>query len=364
VANANKFCHVNSLVNKSIDFFLFEKYEYKKGCQYKQLFKKGSKMSDGQAVIVVPGDEPRQIAGSAHLEKLKSYGQVTLFDTRPQSTEEKVERVKDAQVIMNTRGSVQWGEAEFSQLPNLKMLTTCSIGTDMIDLNAARKHGVIVCNQPGRTAPVVAEHMFGLMFAISKRAAYFTAQMKAGNWPRRDNVMLQGKTLGIVGTGNIGAEMARLGRAIGMDVIAWTFNPSAKRAKELGVRFVELDDLLKTADVVSLHVALTDDTRGLIGQRAFETMKPGALFLNGARGAVVDTSALVHALNSGHLGGAGIDVFEQEPPPADLELLKCEQVVLTPHCADMTPEGVDLLNSGAVENVIAFLENRTQNTVT
>ena len=321
-------------------------------------------MPDGKAVIVVPGDEPIQIAGSRHLEKLKPYGQVTLFDTRPQSPEEQVERVKDAEVIMNTRGSVKWGEAEFCQLPNLKMVTTCSIGTDMIDLVAARNHGVIVCNQPGRTAPVVAEHMFGLMFAISKRAAYFTAQMKAGNWPRKDNMMLQGKTLGIVGTGNIGAEMARLAKALGMKVIAWTFHPSAERAEALGVRFVELDELLQTADVVSVHVALTEDTTGLIGERAFNKMRPGTLFLNGARGAVVDTTALVAALNSGHLGGAAVDVFEQEPPPADLALLKCEQVVLTPHCADMTPEGVDLLNSGAVENAIAFFENRIQNTVT
>lgn len=321
-------------------------------------------MPTGKVNIVVPGDDPPQIAGSPHLEKLEPYGTLTLYDTRPESKEEQVERVKDAEIIMNTRGSVKWGEAEFSQLPNLKMITTCSIGTDMIDLESAKKHGVTICNQPGRTAPVVAEHMFGLMFAISKRAAYFTREMSAGKWPRIDNVMLQGKTLGIVGTGNIGAEMARLARAIGMDVIAWTFNPSPERAKQMGVRFVELEELLQTADVVSLHVALTDDTRGMIGEKEFGLMKPGALFLNGARGAVIDTPALVGALNSGHLGGAGIDVFEQEPPPADLDLLQCDQVVLTPHCADMTPEGVDLLNSGAVENVIAFLEDRTQNTVT
>jgi len=321
-------------------------------------------MPTGKVNIVVPGDDPPQIAGSPHLEKLEPYGTLTLYDTRPESKEEQVERVKDAEIIMNTRGSVKWGEAEFSQMPNLKMITTCSIGTDMIDLESAKKHGVTICNQPGRTAPVVAEHMFGLMFAISKRAAYFTREMRAGKWPRIDNVMLQGKTLGIVGTGNIGAEMARLARAIGMEVIAWTFNPSPERAKQMGVRFVELEELLQTADVVSLHVALTDDTRGMIGEKEFQLMKPGALFLNGARGAVIDTPALVGALNSGHLGGAGIDVFEQEPPPADLDLLQCDQVVLTPHCADMTPEGVDLLNSGAVENVIAFLEDRTQNIVT
>ncbi|MDE2954587.1 MAG: glycerate dehydrogenase, partial [Gemmatimonadota bacterium] len=156
----------------------------------------------------------------------------------------------------------------------------------------------------------------------------------------------------------------RLAQAIGMEVIAWTFHPSPERAEKLGVRFVELDTLLETSDVVSLHVALTDDTRGIIGEAELEKMKTGALLLNGARGAIVDTDALVYALNSGHIGGAGIDVYEEEPTPPDYPLFACEQVVLTPHCADMTPEGVDLLNSGAVENVIAFLEGRTRNAVT
>ena len=314
--------------------------------------------------IVVPGDEPVQIAASPHLERLAGYGDVTLYDTRPASLEEKIERVKDADVIMNTRGAVAWGEQEFSQLPKLKMITTCSIGTDMFDLEAAKKHGIVICNQPGRTAPVVAEHMFGLMFAVAKRAAYLTVEMKKGYWPRRDNVMLQGKTLGIIGMGNIGAEMARLARLIGMEVIAWTFHPSSERAEKLGVRFVELNVLLETSDVISLHVALTDDTRGMIGEAEFEKMKAGAILLNGARGAIVDTDALVNALNSGHVGGAGIDVYEEEPTPSDHPLFACEQVVLTPHCADMTPEGVDLLNSGAVGNVIAFLEGQTQNAVT
>ena len=313
--------------------------------------------------IVVPGDAPVQIAGSPHLERLRPYGDVVLYDTRPASVAEKIARVQDAEVIMNTRGAVTWGEAEFSRLPKLKMITTCSIGTDMFDLDAAKARGIAICNQPGRTAPVVAEHIFGLMFAVAKRAAYFTAAMKNGNWPRLDNAMLQGKTLGIIGTGNTGAEMARLARAIGMEVIAWTFHPSVERGEQLGVRFVEWDALLETADVISLHVALTEDTEGLIGKAELAKMKKGVLLLNGARGAIVDTDALADALNRGQVGGAGIDVFEEEPTPSDHPLFACDQVVLTPHCADMTPEGVDLLNSGAVENVIAFLEGRTQNAV-
>jgi len=314
--------------------------------------------------IVIPGDHPVQIAGSPHLARLDSYGEVVLYSDRPETLEEKVCRAKGADILMNTRGAVTWGVEEFHKLPSLKMITSCSIGTDMFDLEAANARGIVICNQPGRTAPVVAEHLFGLMFATAKRAAFLTAEMKVGRWPRMDNVMLQGKVLGIVGTGNIGAEMARLGNAIGMEVIAWTYHPSEARARDLGVRYVGLDALLQTADVVSLHVKLTEDSRGWIGARELELMKQGAIIINGARAGVMDTAALVEALQSGHLGGAGIDVYDEEPVAPDHPLLFCEQVVLTPHCADMTPEGVDLLNSGAVENVIAFLEDRPQNVVT
>lgn len=316
---------------------------------------------EGRVKIVVPGDDPVQIQGSPELAKLEPYGDLTIYKDRPASSDEKVKRAEGATVIMNTRGSVKWREEELRQLPDLKIISLCSIGTDMIDLKAARELGIDVCNLPGRTAPVVAEHIFGMMFGLAKRTAFLTEQMRAGKWPRMNNVMLQGKTLGIIGTGNIGAEMARLARAVGMNVVAWTFNPSQERAEKLGVKYVELDELLKISDVVSLHVAASDKTQGLVGKRELALMKPGALLVNGARGAVVDTLALVEALNSGHLGGAAVDVFEQEPPPADHPLFACEQVILTPHCADMTVEGVELLNVGVVENVIAHLEGRPQN---
>ena len=312
--------------------------------------------------ILVPGDNPTQIGGSPHLERLAPYGDLELYADTPESGEEKIARAQGAQVIINTRGVVNWRE-EMRQLPNLKMIATCSIGTDMIDLEIARDLGIVVSNQPGRTAPVVAEHMFGLMFALSKRAYFQTAELKAGRWTRMMNTMLQGKVLGVVGTGAIGVEMARLARAIGMEVIAWTFNPSPERAAEYGVRFVELDELLQQSDVVSLHVKLTEDSRHLIGARELGLMKEGALLLNGARGDVLDIDALRASLLGGHIGGAGLDVFPEEPLPADHPILECDQVVLTPHAADQTLEGVDLLNEGAVNNVIAFLEGRPQNNV-
>lgn len=317
----------------------------------------------GNLKIVVPGDAPPQIQGSPHLDRLKPYGDVRLYLNRPESDAEKIRRAEDADILINSRGMVKWNAQVLQRLPKLKLISLCSIGTDMIALDEAKKRGIVVCNQPGRTAPVVAEHSFGLMFALAKRAAFMTSAMQAGKWPRMDSVYLQGKTLGIVGTGHIGSEMARLGKAIGMNVIAWTYNPSGKRAKQLSIRYVSFEDLLRMSDVVSLHVKLTDDSFHLIGERELAIMKPNALLINVARGQIVDTDALVRALNSGHLGGAAIDVYEQEPPPADHPLLKCEQVILTPHCADMTPEGVDLLNEGAVDNIIAFLEGNPKNVV-
>ena len=313
--------------------------------------------------IVVPGDSPPQIQDSPHLERLGPYGDIVVFTDRPESVKEKIKRAADADILINSRGIVKWYADVLKHLPNLKMISLCSIGTDMIDLDEAKKRGIVVCNQPGRTAPVVAEHSFGLMFALAKRAAFMTAGMKAGKWHRMDNVYLQGKTLGIVGTGHIGSEMARLANAIGMNVIAWTYNPSVERAKRLGIKYVTLEDLLRMSDVVSLHVKLTDESYHLIGENELTKMKPNALIINVARGQVLDTDALVRALNKGQIAGAAVDVYDQEPPPKDHPLLACEQVILTPHCADMTPEGVDLLNEGAVDNIIAYLDGNPQNVV-
>ena len=172
------------------------------------------------------------------------------------------------------------------------------------------------------------------------------------------------KTLGVLGTGNIGCEMIGLARGFGMKVIAWSFNPSKEKAAELGCEDVDRDTVRKESDAVSLHVNLTDDTRNFVGKKELSLMKPGSLLINTARGPVVDTAALIEALDSGHLAGAGLDVFDTEPLPPDHPILNCVEVVLSPHNADQTPEGMDLLNGGCADNVIAFLEGKPQNVVT
>ena len=311
--------------------------------------------------IVIPGDYPPQIAESLQLKRLSNYGEVILHTDLPRNTDEQIDRVLNADIIINTRGSVKWDREKLSRLPKLKMISTCSIGTDMIDLKYARQSGIIVSNQPGRTSYVVAEHIFGLMFALAKQTALQTANVKSGKWIRLENILLTGKTLGIVGTGNIGTNMAKLGKAIGMNVIAWTFNPSKILVAELGVKYVGFDELLEQSDVISLHVNLSEKTKNLIDTKEISKMKNGSLLINGGRGGLINTKALIEALNSKKLGGAGLDVFDQEPIHKDHPLLRCENVVFTPHMADQTPEGIELLNEGAVDNVVAYLQGKPIN---
>ena len=320
-------------------------------------------MASDDLKIVIPGDDPRQIRGSPHLKRLKKFGKVVLHADHPGSAEEKVNRAKDAMCILNSRGAVSWPGDVLRQLPKLKMITACGIGTDTIDLEAAKELGIIVCNVPGKTAFIVAEHALALLFAVAKRAWFHTHELKKGRWTRMDNVYLRGKTIGIIGTGSIGAAMVQLSKAIGMNVVAWTFNPTPERAAELGVPFVSFEELLQQSDAISIHLKLTERSRGLIGDREFKLMKPGAFLVNTARGAIVDTNALVAALQYGGLGGAGLDVFDEEPLPGDHPLLNCAQIALTPHVADQNPEGTEILNAGAVDNVIAFLEGKPQNRV-
>jgi D-3-phosphoglycerate dehydrogenase len=320
-------------------------------------------MQPARPVIVIPGDDPPQLQGSPHLERLRARGEVVLYTDRPTAAEEKVRRARPATCLINSRGSLKWPGDVLRQLPDLRLIATCGIGTDAIDLEAARELGVAVCNIPDRTAPIVAEHALALLLAAARRAWFQTDAIKRGRWIGMDNVYLRGKTLGLLGAGSIAAEMARLGRALGMDVQAWTFRPSAERAARLGVRFAGFEEVLRTSDAISVHVKLTEQTRALLGRREFGLMRPGALFVNTARGAVVDSAALAEALNSGHLAGAGVDVYEEEPPPPGHPLLACEQIILTPHNADQTPEGMDILNGGVVDNVLAFLEGRPQNRV-
>jgi len=314
-------------------------------------------------IVVIPGDDPPMVGRSSRLDALREIAEVILFHDRPTSDEEKVRRVSGADVLLNSRGSLKFPRSVLQRLPRLRMIAVCGIGFDAIDLATAAEQGITVCNIPGRTATVVAEHAFGLMLAVARRMAWMTSELKAGRWRGDLGISLVGRQVGVIGTGHIGCEMIRLCKALGMSAVAWTLHPDQTKAERLGFRYVALEELLRTSDVISLHTRLSDQTRDLIGERELALMRSSAILINTSRGAIVNTTALASALQNGALFGAGLDVYDQEPLPTGHPILQCEQVVLTPHTADQTQEGIDLLTQGCVDNIQAFLAGAPQNVV-
>lgn len=320
-------------------------------------------MSEQKAVVVIPADDPAMVGRSAHLEQLRQIADVRLYRDVPQTEEEMLQRLQPADILLNSRSAVKVGRDLLARLPRLKMIAVCGIGYDSIDLQAASERGIVVSNIPGRTATVVAEHAFALMLAVARRIPDMTQKVAAGQWPDDLGTSLIGKQVGIIGTGNIGRQMIRLCRGLGMRVVAWSFHPQARLAEEVGFEYASFDEVLRTSSVISLHVRLSEQSRHLIAAEQLALMKPGAIVINTARAAVVDTEALVAALQQGRLFGAGIDVYDQEPVTSDNPLLHCPNTVLTPHSADQTPEGLDLLTLGCCENIQAFLKGRPQHVV-
>jgi len=238
----------------------------------------------------------------------------------------------------------QMGGEFFRAAPNLRLVQLLSAGYDRVDVEAARKAGVPVANNGGANAIAVAEHSLMLMLAVLKRLVRLHNDVVAGKW-RTGNLAetrvfeLAGKTLGIVGLGNIGKKVARRAAAFDMDVQYYDIARLTEDQEDaLGVRFVLLAELLRTSDVVSLHVPLDDTTRSLLGARELATMKPGAILINTCRGPVVDEEALLKALTTGQIAGAGLDVLVEEPPPPHHPLFALPNVTLTPHSAGPTWE--------------------------
>jgi len=227
-----------------------------------------------------------------------------------------------------------------NRAPHLKLIARAGIGVDTIDVHAATRRGVAVMNAPGANTVSAAEHAMGLLLSLVRHIPGAADAMRRGDWDRKrfEGTELRGKTIGVVGLGRIGGHVAQLARAFGMTVVAHDPYVTPERAGELQVRMLPLEQLLQVADVVTLHVALTDQTRHLINAQRLSLMKPKAVLLNTARGELVDEAALVEAVTLQRIAGAAIDVFAQEPLPADAPLRKLDHVILTPHLAASTAE--------------------------
>ncbi len=262
-------------------------------------------------------------------------------------------------IIIRANGKVSRRLIESA--PRLKVIARHGVGVENIDLKAATERGITVVNTPEATTESVAEHSLGMMIALAKRIVRADKAARRGEWEVRYTYIgdeLWGKTLGVVGFGRIGQRVAELCRhALGMTILYYDVVDYPQAAAALEAQRASLDELLAAADVVSVHVPLLPSTRGLIGERELRQMKPGAYFINTARGPVVNEAALVTALREGWIAGAGLDVFAQEPLPADNPLLALDNVVVTPHMASHTQEALRRM-AMVVTDVIAVLEGR------
>lgn len=231
--------------------------------------------------------------------------------------------------------------------PLLRVIARAGIGVDTIDVNAATRRGIAVMNAPGANTVSAAEHAFALLLGLVRRVPWAAASMRKGDWDRKkfEGTELRGKTIGVVGLGRIGGHVAGIARAFGMTVVGHDPYLSPDRAAELQVKLLPLDQLLRTADVVTLHVALTDQTKHLINAERLALMKKTAVLINTARGELVDEAALAAALGQAAIAGAAVDVFSQEPLPADSPLRGQERVILTPHLAASTAEAQDRVST-------------------
>ncbi len=296
---------------------------------------------------------------------------LTLFDNT--SPEQVAERIAPAQIVLVNK--VHLTAAELGSAPNLRLICIAATGTDNVDLQAAAKLGIVVCNIRNYCTDSVAQHVLGLILALTQQLMPYRELLAAGGWTRSGHFCrldfpireLRGKRLGIVGYGTLGRAVAGLARPLGMEICA------ARRPYRLAdndriagdPERVGLGQLLQTADVISLHCPLNDETRGMIGAQAFEMMKTDAVLINTARGALIDTRSLPDALRDGQIAGAGIDVLEAEPPPPDHPLLTTQlpNLIVTPHIAWAAREARQRAILALAGNIEAFLAGTPINRV-
>ena len=330
--------------------------------------------------IVIFEAEPREAAAFA---PLKTAHDLVLIDEPLRAGN--AGRFADAEVISTFIYS-QLDRDVLQQFPKLKLIATRSTGYDHIDTGYCKTHAIAVANVPTYGENTVAEHVFALLLTISHRLREAMERVRAGNFSPEglEGFDLQGKTLGVIGTGNIGRHVIRIARGFGMRVIAYDVQPDHELATDLGYRYASFEDLLRDADIITLHVPAIPQTHHLIDDAAFARMKQGAIVINTARGSVIEAQALIQALRSGKVAAAGLDVLPDEPLireeaelissifsdrhdlrnlVADHVLLYMPNVIVTPHSAFNTREAVHRIVATTVENIEAFVRGAARNLV-
>lgn len=311
--------------------------------------------------IVYPDAEGLEssIFTGARLSSLKSLGEFEIFYGNQPDDQTVIERCKDANAIISG-----WGISStvIAALPQLELIAFTGLGAStFIGLTETNRRGISVTHCLS-AAEAIAEHTLGLMLDVTRHITRLDRDMRNGHWNTEiSGVELRGKTLGLIGFGRIAQAVVPLAKAFGMKIIAWTRNPNDDRANQYGIEFMSLDEVLSQSDVVSLHLASNSETENLINEAYLSSMKKGAMLINTARSQILDEKALIKLLKVGHLGGAGIDVFDKEPLSKNHPYLALDNVVLTPHVAYNTPEALNEMYDTVIENLVNFYAGNPQN---
>jgi len=314
--------------------------------------------------VAVLDDYAHAAAGSADWGRLAGKAEVVFFD-RHLPEAEAAEALAPFDVLCTMRERMALPGSLIARLPKLKMITIVGLRLTNLDLDAATRAGVIVCHSGGpalrdprfaRIGAATPELSWGLLIATVRGLARADRRMREGFWQDRVGTVLAGRTLGLLGLGRIGKRMARYAKAFEMEVVAWSQNLTTEAAAAEGARRVEKDELFSLSDVVSIHLVLSDRTRGLVSARELRLMRPTAFLINTSRGPIVVERDLIEALRGGTIAGVGLDVFDTEPLPADHPFRSMDNVTLTPHLGYVTAETLAAWYEDSLEAIVAFAD--------
>jgi phosphoglycerate dehydrogenase-like enzyme len=300
---------------------------------------------------------------SADWSRLDGRAEVHVQHEHQASEADLVASLRDADVVVAMRERTAFPRHVLDQLPRLRLLVTTGPSNAAIDVAAAQANGVVVCGTGG-AYPAPAELTWALIHALTRKIVEEDRALRSGSWQTTLGTELSGRTLGIVGLGRLGQRVARVAHAFDMTVVAWSENLTSEQATEVGASLVGKDELFASSDIVSVHLQLSPRTTGLIGSRELGLMRPTAYLVNTSRGPIVDEPALVEALRSRSIAGAGLDVFDEEPLPADHPLLSVPDTVLTPHIGYVTRDLYAIFYGDVVDDIDSWLAGTPVRVVT
>ncbi|HZT06997.1 MAG TPA: D-2-hydroxyacid dehydrogenase family protein [Chloroflexota bacterium] len=309
-----------------------------------------------EARVAVIDDFHRAFAPTDAIRRLRQRAEVAIFDAPFPSHADMARALRGYPIVIANRERTHFTEAILGQLPDLRLISNTGSHFYHVDVDAATRRGVLLANAPGGSSPSVAELTIAYIIALVRRIPQTNAAMHRGEWPVELYGSVEGKTLGILGMGKIGTRVARAAVALDMRVVAWGPTLTDERAARSGVTRVEIDDLVQSADFVSVHLPLSDLSRSIMSRERIWRMKPSAFLVNTARAAIVDETALIDALRAGRIAGAALDVFLEEPLPRESPLRGMQNVILSPHAGWTTHESYGPWIEMTVENVIAYLD--------